>query len=140
MGTKIASYATVLGACLIEKHFTLDRMKGGVDSAFSIEPKELETLVKDTKEAHIARGDIAFKPTVSESITLKARRSLYAVKEIKRGEIFDKDNIRSIRPGNGLLPKYFDNILGKRASRDINFGEPLHESMIKGNYKNNFRS
>ena len=130
LGTKISSYACLMGACLIEKHFTLDRSKGGVDSYFSLEPKELSELVKESKEVKNILGIPAFGPTKSESISLTGRRSLYAVKDINKGEIFTKENIKSIRPGRGLKPKYFEKILGLKAKYDIKFGDPLSAQMF----------
>jgi len=130
LGTKISSYACLMGACLIEKHFTLDRTKGGVDSYFSLEPKELSELVKESKEVKNILGIPAFGPTKSESISLTGRRSLYAVKDINKGEIFTKENIKSIRPGRGLKPKYFEKILGLKAKYDIKFGDPLSAQMF----------
>jgi len=134
IGTKISNYACLLGACLIEKHFTLDRSKGGVDSYFSLEPKELAELVKESKEAKSILGIPAFGPTKSESISLTGRRSLYAVKDINKGEIFTKENIKSIRPGRGLKPKYFEKILGLKAKCDIKFGDPLNDQMFDLEY------
>ncbi|WP_269623230.1 pseudaminic acid synthase [Prochlorococcus marinus] len=131
-GTFIPTLAIALGASVIEKHFTLDRSKGGVDSEFSIEPKELEKLVQDCESANIAKGTPAFKPTDSESIVLKNRRSIYVVKKINKGELITTDNVRSIRPGKGLLPKYINKIIGHRASRDIEYGEAFELSMIMG--------
>ncbi|MDC3175774.1 pseudaminic acid synthase [Prochlorococcus sp. AH-716-D13] len=130
LGTKISSYACLLGACFIEKHFTLDRNNGGVDSTFSIEPEELKKLVKECKEIKNIMGYPNFNITKSELAAYKARRSIYVVKNIKKGEFFTKNNIRSIRPGNGIKPKYIDKILGLKASKDIKFGEPLSTDMI----------
>ncbi len=130
LGTKISGYACLLGACFIEKHFTLNRNNGGVDSEFSIEPDELKKLVKECKEIKNIMGNPTFKITKSELAAYKARRSIYVVKNIKKGELFTKDNIKSIRPGNGIKPKYIDKILGLKASKDIKFGEPLSIDMI----------
>ena len=130
MGTKISCYACLLGSCLIEKHFTLDRSKGGVDSNFSLEPKELSNLVSESKSIKSILGLPSFHPTKSESSSLSGRRSLYAIRDIKKGEIFTKKNIKSIRPGRGMKPKYIDKILGLKAKKDINFGDPLSEEMI----------
>ncbi|MBK16594.1 MAG: pseudaminic acid synthase [Prochlorococcus sp. SP3034] len=131
LGTKVSIYACLLGACLIEKHFTIDRSKGGVDSQFSLEPNELYKLVEKTRELQSIIGIPAFNPTKSESISLTGRRSIYAVRDIKKGEVFTKENIRSIRPGKGLKPKYIKKIIGMEANIDINFGEPLSFDMIK---------
>lgn len=130
MGTTVASMAVGLGASLIEKHFTLSRADGGVDSEFSIEPQELKELVTSARIARAAVGKPKFEPTESESNVLKNRRSLYAVKPISKGELFTTENVRSIRPANGLSPKYLYLILGSHASRDIALGEPLNLAMM----------
>lgn len=132
LGTHVATLAVGLGASFIEKHFTLARADGGVDSAFSIEPQELAELVLTSKSAQLVVGEPSFGPTESEGNVLRNRRSLYVVKRISKGEPFTADNIRSIRPANGLKPKYFEHILGKVATRDISYGEPLDFSMIEG--------
>ncbi|SEI86677.1 N-acetylneuraminate synthase [Allopseudospirillum japonicum] len=126
-----ATAATALGACIIEKHFTLSRAEGGVDSAFSLEPDELKQLVEHTKIAWSAVGSPCYRPTKSEAGVLKHRRSLYVVKSIKKGEKFTSDNIRSIRPANGLPPKYLNEIIGKASAYDIDFGTPLTFDHIK---------
>ena len=130
LGTKISCYACLLGACLIEKHFTLDRSKGGVDSNFSLEPKELSNLVSESKAIKSILGSPTFSPTKSELSSLSGRRSLYAIRDIKKGEIFTNKNIKSIRPGRGMKPKYIDKILGLKAKKDIKFGDPLSEELI----------
>lgn len=129
-GTLISTLAVNHGASLIEKHFTLDRTMGGVDSAFSIEPNELKQLVSDVNLAKIAIGKPSFSPTESETNFVKNRRSLYVVKDIKKGEKLSDKNIKSIRPGKGMKPKYFFDVIGLEASRDLRFGEPLREEMI----------
>ena len=134
LGTKISKYACLLGASMIEKHFIIDKSKGGVDSAFSIEPNDLKSLVEDCKEINSIIGSIAFKPTKSEKLSLIARRSLYVVKDIKKGEKFSHENIRSIRPGAGLEPKYLPKVIGLEANKDINFGTPLDINMISGGF------
>lgn len=132
LGTLVSTIAVGLGACMIEKHFTLDRSQGGIDSAFSIEPNELKKLVNDSRDAKLSMGSPALKTLNSENTVFLARRSLYVVKPIKKNEIFTENNIKSIRPGNGLLPKYLDEILGKKAIRNLKFGEPLSLDMIAG--------
>jgi pseudaminic acid synthase len=131
LGTTVATAAVALGASFIEKHFTLARADGGVDSTFSIEPHELVELVKSARIAQLSVGQPTFAPTVSETSVLRNRRSLYVVKAIGQGERLTRENIRSIRPGNGLSPKYLDTVLGKRASRNLSFGEPLSFEMIE---------
>lgn len=131
-GTVTSIAAVSLGASFIEKHFTLSRADGGVDSSFSLEPAEFSELVTSARMAQNAIGSPAFEPTQSEQQVLKNRRSLYAVTSIAKGELFSEENVRSIRPGYGLKPKYLYSILGRQATRNINFGEPLDFSMIEG--------
>ncbi|MEH6518704.1 MAG: pseudaminic acid synthase [Halioglobus sp.] len=132
LGTVVSSIAVALGASFIEKHFTLSRADGGVDSAFSLEPVELAQLVSDARIAHSAVGSLAFAPTASEGAVLMNRRSLYVVAPVAKGEVLTEAAIRSIRPGNGMKPKYLEVVLGRRAARDLTFGEPLESSMIEG--------
>ena len=132
MDTLVASLAVGLGAQVIEKHVTLARADGGVDSAFSLEPHELARLVRDVRTAHAAIGSPAYRPTESEKPSLLYRRSLYVVANVKAGETLTEGHIRSIRPANGLLPKYQEQVLGRKASRDLAFGEPLDETMFEG--------
>ncbi|PTD95501.1 pseudaminic acid synthase [Pseudothauera lacus] len=121
--TAIASVA--LGAAIIEKHFTLDRKGGGPDDSFSIEPEELRCLCQGCRTAHAALGVVGYQRKESEKDNVKFRRSLYAVKDIKAGDVFSMDNVRSIRPGYGLAPRFLPEILGKRASCDLVAGTPL---------------
>jgi N-acetylneuraminate synthase len=132
MGTTVATIAVALGASLIEKHFTLVRADGGADSAFSMEPAELVALRRDTSIAHVAAGAPAYRPTASEASALANRRSLYVVAPIRAGERFTSANVRSIRPARGLPPKHLDAVLGRVATRDLAFGEPLALDMIEG--------
>ena len=131
-GTTISALAVALGATFIEKHFTLARSDGGVDSTFSLEPAELAELVKTSSVAFKSIGAPAFKPGDSEQSVLKNRRSLYIVAPVRRGQTLDHNHVRSIRPGLGLKPKYLDRVIGCKASRDLAFGEPLDISMISG--------
>ncbi|MBT9311369.1 pseudaminic acid synthase [Leptothoe kymatousa] len=123
LGVSVASIA--LGASLIEKHFTLSRSHGGVDSAFSMEPSEMKALVLETQRAWQALGTIYYGPTDSEQKSLKFRRSLYAIDDIAEGEVFSVSNIRAIRPGYGLPTKYIDKIIGKQAKTTIQKGTAL---------------
>lgn len=123
IGAAIASIA--MGAQVIEKHFTLDRSDGAVDAAFSLEPDELKMLVEEAKRAYLALGDVHFGLTDSETKAVEFKRSVYVSKDIKKGETFSPDNIRIIRPGFGLEPKYYDLVLGKKAKEDIKKGTPL---------------
>ena len=135
LGTLVPGIAVALGADVIEKHFTLDRSEGGVDSAFSLEPEELAELVRSARIARRTVGAPAFAPTPSEATVLKNRRSLYVVAPVARGEAFTSRNLRSIRPGLGMKPKHLDAVLGRRAARDIAFGEALDPAMIEGDFE-----
>lgn len=115
--TAITSVA--LGACLIEKHFTLDRKGGGPDDSFSLEPKELQQLCQGAKTAWQALGNVDYGRKSSEQGNAQFRRSLYFVKDLKAGDIIDESCIRSVRPGYGLPPKFYDELLGKRVNQDI---------------------
>ncbi len=117
IGAAVASIA--LGATVIEKHFTLSRADGGVDSAFSLEPEEMKLLVRECNTAYQALGEIHYNTQVQEKKSLQFRRSLYIVEDMKRGDVLTEKNLRSIRPGMGLAPKYYDVLLGKRVNRDI---------------------
>jgi len=123
--------AISLGAKLIEKHFTLSREINTPDNFFSLEPKEFEELVKNIKIVESLIGKIHYGPTKGEKIELKNRRSLFAIKDIKKGEPFTEENIRSIRPSFGLPPKYLKLILGKKAKKDIKMGTPLTWDLIE---------
>ncbi len=125
----IASLA--LGATAVEKHFLLSRSHKGPDSEFSIEPHELKNLVNSSKECWEALSEINFERTESEKKNLVFRRSLYFVKDIKAGEKINKENIRKIRPGYGLPPKYYEEIINKEVLRDISKGEPVRWELIK---------
>lgn len=130
MGTGVAVASVALGATVIEKHFTLSRDDGGVDSVFSMEPEEMASLVKETKRAWRSMGRITYGPTKAEEASLKFRRSIYAAKDIKVGELFTKENIRVIRPGYGLEPKYYEQLLGMKATQDIVVGTPLSWELL----------
>lgn len=123
IGAAIASVA--LGASVIEKHFTLSRAEGGVDSAFSMEPSEMKQLVDECQNAFKALGKVNYDLSESERNSLKFRRSLYVVNDIKKGENFTSKNIRSIRPGYGLHPRNYEGVLGRISARDLKKGEPL---------------
>jgi pseudaminic acid synthase len=128
IGVSIASVA--LGAVLIEKHFTLNRGDGGVDSAFSIEPEELKNLVIESDNVYLSLGKIHYGILESEKNSLRYKRSIYAVKDIDINEILTEDNVRIIRPGDGLAPKYYDTILGKTVKTKLSAGTPLSWSHI----------
>ena len=126
--TAIASVA--LGACLIEKHVTMDREGGGADDSFSLEPAELTQLCKDTKTAWLSLGKVNYERTEAEKGNVKFRRSLYVVKDIKVGEELTHENVKSIRPGFGLAPKHLNEIIGKKATKDLNKGTALKFFMV----------
>lgn len=123
IGVSVASIA--LGATVIEKHFTLSRADGGVDSAFSMEPDEMRALVVETERAWQAIGNVTYGPTEKEKASLKFRRSIYVSKDINAGERFTKDNIKIVRPGYGLEPKYYEKVLNTTAMKDYRAGNPL---------------
>ena len=125
MGVGVAVAAVALGATVIEKHFTLARADGGVDSAFSLEPSELAALAVETGRAAAALGSVAYGPTEAEKRSLIFRRSLYLVRDIEEGEVLTRDNVRVIRPAGGLPPKEIDTVLGMRARRRAARGTPL---------------
>ena len=129
IGVSVASIA--LGARVIEKHFTLDRSDGGVDSTFSMEPAEMTHLVLETERAWQSLGKVNYGATEAEKKSMVFRRSLYVVKTLKTGDILSENNVRAIRPGFGLPPKYLDQILGKRVNRDIIRGTPLAVDMFE---------
>lgn len=131
MGVAVPIAATILGAIVIEKHFTLKRSDGGVDSAFSLEPEELKTLVVDTKRAFESLGQVKYGGSKSEESNKVFRRSLYVVKDIKKGEKFTKENIRAIRPGYGLSPKHYNDVIGKVAKVDIKLGTALNFDLVE---------
>ncbi|MDH0306710.1 pseudaminic acid synthase [Aeromonas caviae] len=122
--------AVALGACLIEKHVTMDRNGGGADDSFSLEPHELAALCKDAKTAWSALGTVNYTRTEAEKGNVKFRRSLYVIRDIKAGDVLSNDNVRSIRPGFGLAPKYLEQVLGKTAIVDIKRGTPLSFEFI----------
>ncbi len=130
MGIGTALAAVALGATVIEKHFTLSRADGGVDSSFSMEPEEMGLLVKESKRAWQALGKIHYGPTEGEKPSLKHRRSLYISQDLSAGSVLTVENVRAIRPGLGLSPKYYDTILGKKVNRDVKRGTPLRWELI----------
>ena len=125
LGVGVSIAAVAMGACIVEKHFTLSRAEGGVDAVFSMEPPEMRLLSDELLKAWQGLGKISYDLTPREQSSLMFRRSIYVVHDIKAGELFTSKNIRIIRPGAGLQPKYYDILIGKRSSRDIRRGEPL---------------
>lgn len=130
MGLGPAVAGVAMGATVIEKHFTLRRADGGVDSAFSMEPDELKTLVNETKAAWLALGKVSYGPTENERPSMQYRRSVYIVRDMKAGEEFTTENLRIIRPGLGLQPKHYDLALGKQVKRDVEKGTPLSWELL----------
>lgn len=123
IGASVA--AAALGATVIEKHFTLSRAEGGVDSAFSMEPAEMAALVTETERAWQALGGIQYGPTEAEKPSLRFRRSIYIAQDIKAGEVLTRANLRIVRPGHGLAPKHYEALLGRRVKRDLTMGMPM---------------
>jgi N-acetylneuraminate synthase len=123
IGAPIAAIA--LGARVVEKHFTLRRSDGGVDSTFSIEPHELKSLVVESERAFLATGTVQYGVQKTEEKSLRFKRSIYVVKDIKAGDTLNSDNIKIIRPGDGLQPKYYEMLLGKTINKDLKMGTPL---------------
>lgn len=128
IGVSVASVS--LGATFIEKHFTLSRADGGVDSAFSMEPAEMQALVIETERAWQAQGKVTYGVSEAEKSSMTFRRSIYVVKDVKAGETLTQDNMRIIRPGHGLAPKYFDLLLGKKVRLEIKAGTPASWDLI----------
>jgi len=122
--------AVALGACVVEKHLTISRKKGGPDCEFSLEPQEFASLVNSIRIVEQALGEPFYDRHGDEEILSKIRKSLFAAKAISKGELFTETNVRSVRPGTGLSPKYYHEILGKRAAKDIPFATPLSWDFI----------
>lgn len=131
MGIGVAIASVALGATVIEKHFTLDRKKGGVDSAFSMEPAEMKSLVEESTTAAKAVGKIHYGISAKEKASLRFRRTLYIAKDVKAGETLSIENMRAIRPGLGLSPKYFDILLGKKVTKNLKKGTPVSWDLIE---------
>lgn len=131
MGVGVAAASVALGATVIEKHFTLRRTDGGVDSAFSLEPSEMQTLVTETERAWQARGNVHYGPTPSEVKSLQFRRSLYVVADAKAGDLLTSANVRAIRPGLGMAPKHLARVLGRRFRTDVKRGTPLQAELFE---------
>jgi sialic acid synthase SpsE len=131
LGISAAIASVVLGASIIEKHFTLRRADGGPDAAFSLEPKELKQLVESVREVEKAIGEPSYGSGERESENIIFRRSLFVVEDIKAGEQLTIKNVRCIRPGYGLAPKFLPEILCQKASKDIERGTPLTRDLIE---------
>jgi len=122
--------SVVLGASIIEKHFTLDRAGGGPDDSFSLEPKELAELCSGVRTAWLALGKVDYGLKSSESSNTKFRRSLYFVKNLKAGSVITADAVRSVRPGYGIAPKWLDDLIGKNVAEDVSYGTPVTAEVI----------
>jgi len=130
LGISAPIAAVALGAKVIEKHLTLDRSFGGPDAAFSLEPKEFKEMVRGIREAEKALGGVSYELSEKIKKSREFARSLFIVRDMRAGEIFTEENVKSIRPANGISPKYFKIILGKKAKRDIEKGTPLNWGLI----------
>jgi N-acetylneuraminate synthase len=131
LGIAVSVAAVALGACIVEKHLTFSRTIPGPDSAFSLEPHEFKAMVEAIRETEQALGKVNYSVTEHEKASRVFRRSLFAVEDMKKGELFTEENVRSIRPGYGLPPKNIDIIIGRKASKDIIRGTPLTWEIVK---------
>lgn len=131
MGIGVSVASVALGATVIEKHFTLNRAEGGVDSTFSMEPEEMAQLVLETERAWQALGQVSYGPTEAERKSLQFRRSLYIVQDLEAGDVLTRDNVRAIRPGLGLPTKYLEQLLGKSVKYAVKKGTALGWELIK---------
>lgn len=130
MGVGVSVAAVALGATVVEKHFTLRRADGGVDSAFSLEPEELKSLVVETRRAWEALGKVTYGPTEVERKSLVFRRSLYIAKDMRAGEVLTSENLRVVRPGMGLHPRYYEDLLGRKVRQDLKMGTAVSWDLI----------
>ena len=130
LGIAVPVAAVALGACLVEKHFTLSRDLPGPDSAFSLEPQEFRAMVEAIRVAETALGEIRYEMTKEETSSRVFRRSLFVVEDLESGEVFTEQNVRSIRPGYGLHTRYLDEVLGRRAACDVEKGTPLGWDLV----------
>lgn len=131
MGVGVSVASVALGASVIEKHFTLDRADGGVDSAFSMEPAEMAQLVIETERAWEALGKVRYGPTDAERASMQFRRSIYIVQDLKAGDVLTRENMRAIRPGLGLPVKYLEELVGVPVTRDVKRGTPLAWQLLR---------
>ncbi|WP_175651519.1 pseudaminic acid synthase [Pseudomonas sp. Marseille-P9899] len=131
LGVGAAVAAVALGASVVEKHFTLSRAEGGVDAAFSLEPEELACLVQETERAWQSLGQVRYGASQAEEASRRFRRSLYVVRDMAAGEVFDQSNVRAIRPGLGLAPKHLESLLGRKARQPLARGTALDWSLVE---------
>jgi N-acetylneuraminate synthase len=125
MGVGVSVASVALGATVVEKHFTLNRADGGVDSSFSMEPGEMAQLVVETERAWQALGQVSYGITEAEKPSLAFRRSIYIAKDLNSGDTLTRENLRCIRPGMGLPPKYYEMLLGRKVNKDVKRGAPM---------------
>jgi pseudaminic acid synthase len=130
LGIAVPIAAVALGACLVEKHFTLSRSVPGPDSSFSLEPEEFKAMVDAIRVTEKAIGNVSYEITHEEAASRVFRRSLFVVKDMKAGEKFTAENVRSIRPGYGLSPRYLSNIIGRKSMKNLKMGTPLSWDLI----------
>tara|TARA_B100000242_G_C43036676_1_gene483305 strand:+ start:158 stop:1201 length:1044 start_codon:yes stop_codon:yes gene_type:complete len=130
LGLGAAIAAVSHGATLIEKHLTLSRSDGGVDSDFSMEPNEMQLLVEESESARLSLGKVYFGPSEAEQASMSGRRSIYSCKPIKKGEFFCEENVRVVRPNLGMEPKFFKHIIGRKAKIDLDHGTPISWDVI----------
>ena len=131
MGSVGAVTAVALGAKVIEKHFCLDRSIENPDASFSMEPAEFKKMVHDIRQVEIAIGEVHYGITRQEEENTVFKRSIFCIKDIKEGEVFTEDNIRVIRPGYGMEPKYYEELIGMKSTRDIQRGTPISAGMFR---------
>lgn len=125
MGSLVATTAVAMGATVVEKHFIVDRNIGGPDSSFSMTPDEFKEMVENIRNVEKMIGNVSYEVTEKKKKSFKFKRSLFISKDIKKGEMLTEENVKSVRPSDGISPKYYYEVLGKKASRDLKFGEPL---------------
>ena len=130
MGIGVSVASVALGATVIEKHFTLNRSDGGVDSTFSMEPDEMAQLMVETERAWKALGEVSYGSSKAEKGSIQFRRTLYVVRDLKAGDVLTLDNVRAIRPGLGLPPKYLEKVLGMRVVQEVKRGTALGWGLI----------
>jgi pseudaminic acid synthase len=130
MGVGASVAAVAHGATVIEKHFTLRRADGGVDSTFSLEPEEFRALVTETERAWQSIGHVSYGPSEGEKKSLIFRRSIYIAQDLKAGDVLTRENLRCVRPGMGLAPKHYEELLGRRVQRDVKKGTPMSWNLV----------
>jgi len=131
MGVGASIAAVAHGATVIERHFTLRRADGGVDSTFSLEPDEMQSLVVESARAWQSLGQVAYGPREAEKPSLAHRRSIYIAQDVKQGDVLTRENLRCVRPGLGLPPKFYEELLGRRVNRDARMGTPMSWSLLR---------